>query len=90
MLDLAFHGEVMEASGRRRLIAAWRAIEPQLRLWLGTLQRRREAISADVLASTVAAHRQLIEVLASGDRTRAREFAAFHVASWVDGNDTTM
>lgn len=90
MLDLAFHAEVMEASGRRRLITAWKAIEPQLRLWLGTLQRRREAISADVLASTVAAHRQLIEVLASGDQARAREFAAFHVASWVDGNGTTV
>lgn len=88
MLDLAFHGLVMEASGRRRLITAWKAIEPQLRLWLGTMQRMREAISADVLASTVAAHRQFIDALASGDRITARAFAATHVASWVGGTET--
>ncbi len=82
-LDLAFHAAIMEASGRRRLITAWRAIEPQLRLWLGTLQRLREAISADVLAATLAAHRDLIDVLASGDATAARKAVEVHIASWV-------
>ncbi len=88
MLDLAFHGLVMEASGRRRLITAWKAIEPQMRLWLGTMHRIRQAISADVLASTVAAHRRFIAALATGDRVIAREFAATHVASWVGETET--
>lgn len=82
-LDLAFHAAIMEASGRRRLISAWRAIEPQLRLWLGTLQRLREAISADVLAATLAAHRHLTEVLATGDAAAARAAFDHHIASWV-------
>lgn len=89
MLDLAFHAAVMEASGRRRLIAAWYAIEPQLRLWLGTLQRMRQALSADVLAATVAAHRDLVEALRSGDPTRARDAAEVHVASWVSDTGAT-
>lgn len=84
MLDLAFHAAVMDASGRRRLIAAWYAIEPQLRLWLGTLQRMREAICSDVLAATVAAHHTLIEALKSGDEERSRDAAEVHVASWVN------
>lgn len=83
MLDLAFHAAVMEASGRRRLIAAWKAIEPQLRLWLGAMQRLRQAISADVLAATVAAHGGLVDVLASGDSAAARAAAETHVASWI-------
>ncbi len=82
-LDLAFHAAIMEASGRRRLITAWRAIEPQLRLWLGTLQRLREAISADVLAATLAAHRQLTDVLSTGDVAAARDAFETHIASWV-------
>ena len=81
-LDIAFHAAIMEASGRRRLVAAWRAIAPQLRLWLATLQRKREAISADVAAATADAHMKLLTVLASGDGTAAREAAAEHVSSW--------
>lgn len=81
-LDVAFHAAIMEASGRRRLVSAWRGIEPQLRLWLATLQRKREAISADVAAATGAAHVELLEVLASGDAAAARLAAATHVSSW--------
>ncbi len=82
-LDLTFHAAIMEASGRRRLITAWKAIEPQLRLWLGTLQRLREAISADVLAATLAAHRQLTDVLSTGDAAAARAAVDDHIASWA-------
>ncbi len=82
-LDLAFHAAIMEASGRRRLITAWRAIEPQLRLWLGTLQRLREAISADVLAATLAGHRYLTDVLSTRDAAAARDAFETHVAQWV-------
>jgi len=77
-LDLAFHERIMEASGRRRLVSAWRAIRSPLALWLGTLHRTREAIAADVLAETVRSHRGLLELLAGGDAALAAEAAARH------------
>lgn len=82
-LDLTFHDLIMEASGRRRLIATWRSIHSQLALRLGSLQRAREAITADVLAVTVASHRELVEVLASGDAARASAAAAEHAGGLV-------
>lgn len=82
-LDLAFHDTIMEASGRRRLIATWRTIHSQLALWLGSLHRARESIAADVLVETLRSHRELIEVLASGDAARARAAAAEHAGGLV-------
>jgi DNA-binding GntR family transcriptional regulator len=82
-LDLAFHDTIMAASGRRRLIATWRSIHSQLALWLGSLHRAREAITADVLDVTVRSHRDLVEVLASGDAARASAAAAAHAGGLV-------
>jgi DNA-binding GntR family transcriptional regulator len=82
-LDLEFHASVMESSGRRPLIAAWRSIRSQLALWLSTLHRTRESIAADVLAQTIAAHRSLIETLASGDAGRSAEAFADHAGGLV-------
>jgi DNA-binding GntR family transcriptional regulator len=82
-LDLAFHDAIMEASGRRRLIATWRSIHSQLALWLGSLHRAREAITADVLAVTLRSHRDLVEVLAAGDAARASAAAAEHAGGLV-------
>lgn len=82
-LDLAFHDTIMAASGRRRLIATWRSIHSQLALWLGSLHRAREAITADVLDVTVRSHRDLIEALASGDAARASAAAADHAGGLV-------
>ena len=82
-LDLVFHDTIMEASGRRRLITTWRSIHSQLALWLGSLHRAREAITADVLAVTVRSHRDLVDVLASGDAARASAAAAEHAGGLV-------
>lgn len=91
-LDLAFHDTIMAASGRRRLIATWRSIHSQLALWLGSLHRAREAITADVLDVTVSSHRDLVEVLASGDAARASAAAAEHaegLVRWVSSSAGT-
>ena len=82
-LDLTFHDAVMEASGRRRLITTWRSIHSQLELWLGSLHRAREAITSDTLAETVRSHCLLVDALAGGDATRAREAAAEHAGGLV-------
>lgn len=82
-LDLAFHDTIMAATGRRRLIATWRSIHSQLALWLGSLHRAREAITADVLDVTVRSHRDLVDVLASGDAARASAAAAEHAGGLV-------
>lgn len=91
-LDLAFHDTIMAASGRRRLIATWRSIHSQLALWLGSLHRAREAITADVLDVTVQSHRDLVAVLASGDVARASAAAAEHaggLVSWASRSAAT-
>lgn len=82
-LDLEFHQLIMESSGRRPLIATWRSIRSQLALWLGSLQRVREATTADVLEQTVESHRELVAVLASGDAVRSVSVFTTHARGLV-------
>jgi DNA-binding GntR family transcriptional regulator len=80
-LDVEFHTIIMEASGRRRLIATWRSIHSQLLLWLAALHQAH-ADSARVRDITVAAHRRLLKVVASGDAKHARALVVDHLAEW--------
>lgn len=74
-LDLEFHETILVASGRRQLLASWRSIRSQIALWLGTLQRARQAAKADVLSGTLRNHSDLLAALASGDAEQARRVA---------------
>ena len=80
-LDVEFHTIIMEASGRRRLIAMWRSIHSQLLIWLAALHQAH-AESARVRDITVAAHRRLVKIIASGDAKRARKTAVEQLMDW--------
>jgi DNA-binding GntR family transcriptional regulator len=80
-LDVEFHTIIIEASGRRRLIAMWRSIHSQLLIWLAALHQAH-AESARVRDITVAAHRRLFNVVAGGDAKRARALVVEHLAEW--------
>lgn len=83
-LDVEFHTIVMEASGRRRLIATWRSIHSQLLLWLSSLHQSH-AEPARVREITVAAHRRLLKTMMSGDAERARALAVEQLKAWRPG-----
>jgi DNA-binding GntR family transcriptional regulator len=80
-LDVEFHTIIMEASGRRRLIAMWRSIHSQLLLWLAALHQAH-ADSAQVCGITVAAHRRLMKAIGGGDARRARTTAVEQLMDW--------
>lgn len=80
-LDIEFHTAVVEASGRRRLIAAWRSIHSQMLLWLSVLHQTH-ADGANVRDITRAAHRQLVRIMAGGNAERARAAAVAHLREW--------
>lgn len=80
-LDVEFHTLIVEASGRRRLIAAWRSIHSQLLLWLSTLHQSH-AEASTMRELTPASHRRVVKILAGGDAERARAAAVEHLLGW--------
>lgn len=80
-LDVEFHTIIMEASGRRQLIAMWRSIHSQVLVWLSSLHQAH-AESAKVRDITLAAHRRLVRVIGGGDATQARAVAVEHLKGW--------
>jgi len=80
-LDVEFHTIIIEASGRRRLIAMWRSIHSPLLLWLSALQQAY-AESAKVRDITIASHRRLVKAIGGGDARRARALAVDHLNDW--------
>lgn len=84
LLDVEFHGLIMEVSGRPRLNSAWRSIRPQLELWLASLHRKHQRLTGKVREITVASHTELLEALRSGKAESARRLMHRHVQGWYE------
>ncbi|MEY5024592.1 MAG: hypothetical protein RLZZ244_120 [Verrucomicrobiota bacterium] len=81
-LDLDFHELLLHAAGNSRLLRSWRALRPELQLWLGGLHRQREFLLHDVRPKTVSAHTELLERLDSGSPEECEALMQQHILGW--------
>jgi DNA-binding GntR family transcriptional regulator len=81
-LDLDFHELILRASGNSRLLRSWRALRPELQLWLGSLHRQREVLLHDVRPKTVSSHRDLLNSLVSGSPDECEALMQRHIQGW--------
>jgi DNA-binding GntR family transcriptional regulator len=75
-LDLEFHHTLVEISGHRRLLAAWEALAPQIRLLLLSY---RYNFPDDWDAVGVKNHRQVVKLLRGPDVALARSILRDHL-----------
>jgi DNA-binding GntR family transcriptional regulator len=83
-LDTAFHDEIVVIARHRRLQRVWTDLRAQMELWLARLHHRRERKSHDVHEATLAAHRKMIDVLATRKPEAAAKLMERHCGSWSD------
>ena len=83
-LDTEFHDRIVKAGKNRRLMLCWTAMRDQVELWLTQMQLRHQAATKRTRQQTVDTHRELLEVIRSGDANRAAAFAREHVAGWME------
>lgn len=81
-LDTAFHDEIVVIARNRRLQRLWSDLRAQMELWLQKLHRRRERTVHDVREATLAAHRKMIDVLATRKPDAAADLMERHCSSW--------
>jgi len=88
-LDTEFHDRIVKAGKNRRLMLCWTALKDQVELWLTQMQLRHQAATKQTRQQTVDTHRELLEVIRSGDAKRAAAYAREHVAGWIELLPTT-
>ena len=81
-LDTAFHDEIVAIARHRRLSRVWGDLQAQMELWLQRLHRGRERKVHDVREATLAAHRKMIDVLATRKPAAAAALMERHCSSW--------
>ena len=79
-IDLDFHQTLCRISGHRRLLSAWEALSPQIRM---ILYQHRARIPEDFRVRGVQWHRDIVEALRQRDATLARDLIRKHVAASV-------
>jgi DNA-binding GntR family transcriptional regulator len=80
-LDLGFHHYLMNISGHSRILAAWEALQPQVRL---LILAHRFLQPSDFVEKGIDWHRELISTMRTRDLARARETLSRHLASSYD------
>ena len=74
LLNLAFHDQMVEFTGNRKLIAVYRRLVNELSLF-----RRRNLADAEHLPVSAAEHRAIVRAIASGDAALAGDTLRAHV-----------
>jgi len=77
-LDLEFHHTLCRISGHKRVLAAWEALNPQIRM---LLLSHRTLQPADFRQRAVEWHRQLAAAVRNGDAKSARTLMQKHLAA---------
>jgi len=77
-IDLDFHHTMCRISGHQRLLAAWEALNPQIRM---LLYQHRARLPNDFRVTGVDWHRQIVEALRQRNLELARELLRRHVAA---------
>ncbi len=79
LLDLEFHGTIFELSAQRRMFRIWESLKTPMLQLFGKLSH----YYADI-AEVPARHRDLLDSLRSGDRTRAIAHSCEHVVAFQE------
>lgn len=77
-IDLDFHQTLCRISGHRRLLSAWEALSPQIRM---ILYQHRARIPEDFRVRGVQWHRDIVDALRNRDAAMGRELIRRHVAA---------
>jgi DNA-binding GntR family transcriptional regulator len=77
LLDLEFHGLIFQLCGQRRLLRIWDSLKTPMLQLFGKLSH----YYADI-AEVPTRHRDLLESIRSGDRTRALAHSSEHVVAF--------
>ncbi|HEY3901318.1 MAG TPA: GntR family transcriptional regulator [Chthoniobacter sp.] len=83
-LDVKMHEYVVNLSGHRRLVAAWRGIRWQFEMCLAYTHRLQETLAFEPRRITVDNHRRLLGALASGDPDLAARTMGAHIESSLE------
>lgn len=81
-LDLDFHELLVAASGNSRLIAAWRALQSELELWFGDLQRRHRAQDLNTRKITVDSHTEVLDAFENQSAACCERLVREHIQGW--------
>jgi DNA-binding GntR family transcriptional regulator len=82
-LDLEFHRLIFQATGNRRLLAAYTGLSAQILLVMNRLHRLVESQTRQVRESTHRCHMELFAVLKSGEPLRAEARAREDATRWL-------
>jgi DNA-binding GntR family transcriptional regulator len=77
-IDLEFHRTMCHISGHKRLLAAWEALDPQVRM---LLLRHRTLLPSDFRERGVEWHRQIVDALRTRDTEQAHRLLQKHLAA---------
>ncbi len=82
-LDLDFHRLIFQATGNRRLLAAYTGLSAQVLLVMNRFHRLQESRTRRVRESTYLTHVQLFEGIKSGDPVRAEALVRDNTVDWL-------
>jgi DNA-binding GntR family transcriptional regulator len=82
LLDIEFHDLIVEAADHSRIAHLWAIMRGQIQIFTASLQRQLYEVADNVRETSVATHRECLEIIASRDAGAAAEAARKHLQTW--------
>jgi DNA-binding FadR family transcriptional regulator len=82
LLDIEFHDLIIEAADHSRIAHLWAIMRGQIQIFTASLQRQLSEVADNVRETSVATHRECLEIIASRDPGAAAEAARKHLQTW--------
>ena len=82
LLDIEFHELIVEAANHSRIAHLWAIMRGQIQIFTASLQRQLFGFADNVRETSVVAHRECLEIIASRDAAGAAEAARKHLQTW--------
>ncbi len=82
LLDVAFHGHIIQVACHRALAVCWKTIRSQIEFWLARAHRAQAARHLSSVELTVPGHRRLLADLCSGSELKAENAMRLEMATW--------
>jgi DNA-binding FadR family transcriptional regulator len=82
LLDIEFHDLIVEAAHHSQLAHLWAIMRGQIQVFTASLQRQLNINAENVRETSVAKHRECLEIIASRDAAAATKAAHRHLEAW--------
>jgi DNA-binding GntR family transcriptional regulator len=82
LLDIEFHELIVEAADHARIAHLWAIMRGQIQVFTASLQRQLFETLDSVRETSVVAHRECLDVIASRNAAAAAEAARKHLQTW--------